>query len=74
MDDSALAQLQLAPDPFQVPAVAQVSLVVDMVEASFPEVDLLVDPVLLLATSAADRTISLVTVCTLASTLLMTRR
>ena len=60
---SALAHPQLAQDLYQVLAVAQVLLVVDMVEVLFPVVDLLVDPALLLATSAADRTISLATVC-----------
>lgn len=58
----ALAQLQLARDQSQVLAVAQVLLVVDLVEGSFPVVDLLVDPALLLATSAVDLTISPVTV------------
>ena len=43
-------------------AVAQELLVVDIVEDLFPVVDLLVDPVLLLATSAAAQIISLVTV------------
>lgn len=49
--------------PFQVLAVAQVLLVVDSEEVLFLVVDLLVDPALLLATSAADPTISLATVC-----------
>jgi hypothetical protein len=62
MGCSALAQLQLAPDQFQVLDVAQVLLVVDLVEVSFPVEDLLVDPALLLATSAVDPTISPVTV------------
>jgi len=57
----ALAQLQLVLD-LPVLAVAQVSLVADLLEVLFPVVDLLVDLVLLLATSAADPTISLVTV------------
>jgi hypothetical protein len=45
---SALAQLQLALDLFQVLAVAQVLVVVDSEEVLFPVVDLLVDPALLL--------------------------
>jgi hypothetical protein len=60
---SALVQLQLALDRFQVLAVAQVLLVVDMVVALFPVADTLVAPVLLLATNAADQTISLAIVC-----------
>ena len=51
-------------DPSKVLVVVRVLLVVDMVEFSFPVVDLLVDPVLLLATSAADQTILLGTVST----------
>jgi hypothetical protein len=68
---SALAQLQLAQDLCQVPVVAQVLVEVDMVEVLFPVVDLLVDLALLLATSAAGQTISLVTVCRMARAPLM---
>jgi len=57
----ALAQLQLVLD-LPVLAVAQVLLVAGLLEGLFPVVDLLVDLVLLLATSAADPTILLVTV------------
>ena len=64
MGRSALAQLLLAQDQFQVLAVARVLLAVDLVEVSFPVEDLLVDPALLRATSAVDPTISLVTVRT----------
>jgi len=57
-----LAQARLAQVVFLVPAVVLVLLVVDM-EADLPlVVDLLVDPVLLLATSVAGQTILLVTV------------
>ena len=52
---SVLAQAQLARDPFQVPVVVLVLLVVDMVVDSFPVVVLLVDPVLLLAISVGDQ-------------------
>ena len=59
---SVLAQAQLAQVVFLVLAVVLVLLVVDM-EADLPlAVDSLVDPVLLLATSAAGQTILLVTV------------
>lgn len=58
---SVLAQAQLAQAVFLVRAVVLVLLVVDMEADLPPVVDLLVDPVLLLATSAADQTILLVT-------------
>jgi len=57
-----LAQAQLAQAVFLVRAVVLVLLVVDMEADLPPVVDLLVDPVLLLATSAVDQTILLVTV------------
>jgi hypothetical protein len=58
---SVLAQAPLAQAVFLVRAVVLVPLVVDM-QAGLPlVVDLLVDRVLLLATSAADQTILLVT-------------
>jgi hypothetical protein len=53
---SVLAQAQLAQAVFLVRAVVLVLLVVDMEADLPPVVDLLVDPVLLLATSAVDQT------------------
>jgi hypothetical protein len=52
---SVLARAQLAQVPFRVLAVALVLPVVGMVVDSLPVVVLLVDPVLLLATSAEDQ-------------------
>ena len=61
MDSSVLAQVQLAQAVFRVLAVVLVLLAVGL-EADLPlVVDLLVDPALLPATSAVDRTILLVT-------------
>jgi hypothetical protein len=58
---SVLAQAQLAQAVFLVRAVVLVLPVVDMEADLPPVVDLLVDLVLLLATSAVDQTILLVT-------------
>ena len=61
MDSSVLAQVQLAQAVFRVLAVVLVLLAVGL-EADLPlVVDLLVDPALLPATNAVDRTILLVT-------------
>ena len=57
---SVLAQAQLAQVVFPVLAAVSELLVVDMEEGLRLVVDLLVDPVLLLATSAVDQTTLLV--------------